>query len=546
VTTTTLDYTDLSIYERGNGPLPRWITTIRPHQALAVEQIEQAYARGCEVVFLDAPTGSGKTLIAELVRRRLQTRGVYVCSDRSLQRQFLKDFPQAALLEGRGNYPTEHGPSDKTCDDCTALTPDDACMWCDNVCPYKQAKVVAQNADLAVLNTSYLLAAANHTRTFTGEPFVVVDEADAMEDQLLGFVEYKVPKWVLKRTGLTPPIKAARKGTLIKWLTEAADVVAADIKVARGIVEPKTLRGMQSFVASTRVLIQQLTADAAAGADEEDSGKWVRSYEDEDTLHMKPVLVQTHGVANLWRHGQRWLFMSATLISVDEMVETLGCPFDYEVVTVPMTFPVEHRPIILAPIADMAYKAGADEYRKMAYAIQQVCNAHDGDRVLVHTVSGDRARKLIEQIEQLPGKLGKRRIVSYRSGKERDLALSQYLKTPGAVLFAQSMERGIDLPGDACRVQVIAKVPFPSLGDRRTSARLRLPGGEDWYKVQSIRSIVQMTGRGVRSAEDWATTYIFDSQFSKNLWRPPTRSLFPEWWREAVDRGRDVRQFILS
>ena len=57
--------------------------------------------------------------------------------------------------------------------------------------------------------------------------------------------------------------------------------------------------------------------------------------------------------------------------------------------------------------------------------------------------------------------------------------------------------------------------------------------------MQTIRDIVQMTGRGVRSADDWAITYVLDSQFTKNVWR--NKFLFPEWWREAVNLGADVR-----
>jgi Rad3-related DNA helicase len=208
-----------------------------------------------------------------------------------------------------------------------------------------------------------------------------------------------------------------------------------------------------------------------------------------------------------------------------------------------MTFPVEHRPIVLAPVADMARNAGPDEYRKMAYAIQQVANLHD-DRILVHTVSRERAEKLMYEIEKLGG-VGRRHMINYRSAKERDAALERFLKKPGSILFAQSMDRGIDLPGDACRVQVIAKVPFGSLGDRRTAARIHLPGGQEWYTVNTIRTIVQMTGRGVRSADDWATTYIFDAQFGRNLWRPNVRRLFPAYWQEAVDKGRDIRQFLI-
>lgn len=538
----TIDYSDLDLYTT-EGPLPTWIKSIRPHQAKAVQQIMEAYERGADVVFLDAPTGTGKTLIAELVRRLLKVRGVYVCSDKSLQRQFVRDFPYAKLLMGRSNYLTENGPADKTCDDCTAMTPEDACQWCDTRCPYVVARNEARAASLAVLNTSYLLSASNFTENFTGEQFVIVDEADALEDTLLGFLEYKVPLWVLRRAGLEPPGKAVRKPTLLAWLNRAADAVALDVQRARGLVEPKMYRSMQSFVAETRELARVIQRDIDGGDDSEDGGKWIRVYDDERTLHMKPVLVGSYGTKKLWRHARKWLLMSATLVSVDEMIDTLGMPLDYETVTVPMTFPVEHRPIILAPIADMTYKATEDDYLNMAYAIQQVCDRHEGDRVLVHTVSADRARRIIAAIEQLGG-LGRRKIITYSSARERDHALQRYLDRPGAVLFAQSMSRGIDLPGDACRVQVIAKVPFASLGDRRVSARTHLPGGQEWYTVQAIRDIVQMTGRGVRSETDWATTYIFDAQFGRNLWKPANRALFPTWWAEAVDRGRDIRDFI--
>jgi ATP-dependent DNA helicase DinG len=541
------DYSDLSTYmAHGQGPLPLWVREIRPHQAKAVADVVSAFEAGADVVFLDAPTGTGKTLIGELVRRVMEARALYVCSDKSLQHQFVRDFDYSKMLKGRSNYTTELGPRDKSADDCTAVTPGDACSWCESKasCPYELAKIDALASDLAVLNTNYLLSAANYTGSFTGRPLIIIDEADALENTLLGFVEYKVPQWVVRRCNLEIPRKGVHKSTLIRWLLDAANVVADDVRRAHGLVEPKLLRSMRSFVDETRTVADQLQRDIDAGADSEDGGKWLRVYDDgDDTLQLKPVLVAPFGTKNLWRHGKQFLLMSATIISADEMADTLGLPLDYATVSVPMTFPVENRPIILAPIADMTWKAGEDEYTKMAYAIQQVCDKHEGDRVLIHTVSGDRAQRLIAAVHELGG-LGGRKIVSYRSGRERDMALQRYLDKPGSVLFAQSMQRGIDLPGDACRVQVIAKAPFLSLGDKRVSARLHLPGGQAWYQVQAIRDIVQMTGRGVRSHDDYATTYIFDSQFSRNLWKPQTRALFPGWWRDAVDRTRDVREFI--
>jgi Rad3-related DNA helicase len=97
------------------------------------------------------------------------------------------------------------------------------------------------------------------------------------------------------------------------------------------------------------------------------------------------------------------------------------------------------------------------------------------------------------------------------------------------------MDRGIDLPGDACRVQVICKVPFLNLKDKQVSGRLYGGGraGKTWYSVNAIRTIVQMTGRAVRSESDWAVTYILDGQFVTNIWQQ-NRNLIPSWWREGL------------
>lgn len=520
--------------------LPAWVEQLRPHQITAIDQIVDAFEHGTECVFLDAPTGSGKTLIAEVVRRRLDTRGIYVCSDKALQRQFKRDFPDAAVLQGRSNYLTQHNLS-LTADDCTSTTPADPCAWCDTLhsCPYNVAKTAALTAPVACLNTAYYLTAANHAGLFTSEPFVVLDEADTLEAALLNFVEYRVPQWVTARIG-TVPSKGARKATIVRWMEDAARKIEVDIRTHGSDLDPKRVRNMRSFVAHTAYVADQLRRDIDSGAEQDDHGKWIRVYDNERLdLNLKPVQVAGHGSRYLWRHGKRFLAMSGTLISTQELADTLGLPYDYDTVTVPMTFPVEHRPIVYAPIADMNRNATDDDYRAMAYGIQQVANLHD-HRILVHTVSRDRAEKLIHHLDMLGG-VGKRPIIDYKTSKGRDDALDRYLARPGAILFAQSMDRGVDLPGEACRVQVIAKIPFPSLGDRRTSARLHLPNGQNWYTVQTVRTIVQMTGRGVRSADDWATTYIFDAQF-RNLWKQ--RALFPSWWRDAVDTGRDIRQFL--
>lgn len=544
--------TDIRVRKRGpfepSGlglELPAKFTTIRPHQRKAVDDILAAFAAGNEVVFLDAPVGSGKTLIAEMVRQSLATNALYVCSDIALQRQFMADFTYASLLMGRSNYPTEHhgdardrwGKLEVSAEDCTSTTPDgEDCWHCEThaTCPYWIAREEATGNPLAVLNTAYLMAETNSGATRFGKlqrGLIIIDEADTLEDQLLNHVQFEVPAWIERRLGLQMPAKAVRKPTLAKWLRDTAEV-ARKGRTDKLFPEMKELRRIGGFIEECKKIADELDKDVG---DDDESGTWLRDY-DTKTLLLRPVLVGPYGTSRLWRHASKFLLMSGTIISSDEMAESLGLPWDYATVTVPMTFPVENRPITVAPVARMTAKSSDEDYANLVYAVEQIAKKHEGERILVHTVSKFLAELLVARCE-----LGSRNVCSYTYAGGKKAALDDYMRVPGSIMFAQSMDRGVDLPGEACRVQVVAKVPFGSLGDRRVSARLHLPGGKTWYDVNAVRKIVQMSGRGVRNDKDQAHTYIVDAQFATNLYSTRGKGLFPQYWRDAVDERADVR-----
>lgn len=519
--------------------LPDWVKEIRPHQTKAVEEIVRAF-EDVDVVYVDAPTGSGKTLIAELTRRALKVRNcLYVCSDKSLQDQFARDFPYAKVLKGRSNYPTLLDPQ-KTAADCMAVSMEDACWYCDTGkpgCPYEIARSAALHAPLAVTNTSYMLTEANYVGRFSGRDLMVVDEADVLEKVMMGFVEFRTPRRYLELVKMEPPKKGARKTTIVKWMEDYHEALGPAVAREKDIVRQRNLSSHRSAVERTKMELVR-DVERAAANDSEDKGVWLRDYDDKEAvLILRPVTVNKHGGRYLWRHAKKFLIMSATIISSDEMSESLGLPMDYATVTVPMTFPVANRPIIMAPVANVVYKEMDQAVPKLVTAVKAILDKHAGERVLVHTVSYATTKRLMEGVK---GAGTDRVLVTYTSGMDRESSLARYKRTPGAVLFAPSMERGVDLPGDLCRVQIIAKVPFPSLGDRQVSARTHLPGGQVWYTVQTVRDVVQMAGRGVRNEEDWATTYILDAQFGRNLWGK-WKHLFPGWFSEAVDTKQDVR-----
>lgn len=516
-------------------PWPEWVTGFRDTQTTALAQVLDAYDRGADVVMLDAPTGTGKTLLAEMIRRAGGFRdALYVCNTIGLQEQFLEDFPYAQLIKGRSNYLPLAGPRDATCADCVGKE----CDWCETedgeiACPYKTARQRALSSPLSVTNTAYFIAEANHVGGFSGRDLVIADESDTLEGILTGYIEFRVPAKWLNRLGLDEPKKGSHGATVARWVQDVLIPAVQDHKV----------RGDELERAA-----EQRDKDALLGACSRfitsDIDEWVRDN-DAGPVVYRPISCAAWGPELLWQHGRKWLCMSGSIISTREQVRSLGAMgLEVATVEVPMTFPVENRPIYVAPVADMSMKTQEDDLPKMVAAIENILANHPGDRVLIHCVSYRLAdllhRKLgLSTRDEVRG----RAMLTYHNSRERDHAFDRYKAAPGAVLFAPSMDRGFDFAGDLARVVIIAKVPFMSLGDTQVSRRMRAPGGEEWYAVQAVRTILQMTGRGVRSSTDSCATYILDKQFATNLYAK-NMSLFPRWWRDGMVRGFNWKRLL--
>lgn len=211
---------------------------------------------------------------------------------------------------------------------------------------------------------------------------------------------------------------------------------------------------------------------------------------------------------------------------------------NYSTTIVPSTFPPDLRPIYIYPIAELSFKTKETAYPIILSGLETIIRNHMDDRILVHTVSF----AFTDYLHNNASDHVRPRMVSYRSSQQRQRAIDTYLYTPTTVLLAPSLDRGIDFPGNDCRAIVVAKIPYPQLNDKQISARLHSRGGQLWYTVQAVRSLVQMTGRGMRSANDFCETYILDRAFI-SLWRK-YKHLFPTWWRDALiwDAGKLERK----
>lgn len=546
----------------GPALVPAKFAQLRSHQSPAITEIETAYRSGAKVVILDAPTGSGKTIIGEVSRQvRGVARTLYVCTTKTLQQQFLADFPYAALIQGRANYPTHDHPEDfprVSAANCTAKVTDPGpqcvaceetgfaptsqrslhCAYCHPVdaCPYRVAKETAlQRSQLTVANTAYFLSEANFVRRMSGHfGLVIVDEADTLEQVLMSHVELSLTDRQLRLLDVGKPKKVTKAESWLEWLEEAyssalnlADVWAKSVESfeSRGEVPPaKNVAAVDEYerLAAKIATIKREVRDAP--------DNWI--YDKAKGSVLRPIEVAPYAKQYLWDHAERWLLMSATTISAEQMADDLGLELPYTSVEVPSTFDPARRPVYVLPSASMTHKTKDVEYPKMFRAVAEVVAARPDVRILVHTVSYDLAK---QTTDYLRARFRGRTVLTYTRASDREETLRKFRQSPGSVLVASSMDRGVDLPYDECRVVIVAKVPWPNLGDKQVAARVYGTGsrGRSWFAVQAIRTLVQMSGRAMRAADDECETFILDSQFHTNLWAQWSR-LFPRWWRDSL------------
>lgn len=115
---------------------------------------------------------------------------------------------------------------------------------------------------------------------------------------------------------------------------------------------------------------------------------------------------------------------------------------------------------------------------------------------------------------------------------EREESLEEWFNSDYQVFFSVAMDEGIDLDGDKCRWQVLAKTLYPHMGDKRVEFRIKERNDWDWYNRAAAIQIQQAYGRGVRSPEDECVFYILDSSAVSLIEREA--ELFNSWFLEGI------------
>lgn len=124
--------------------------------------------------------------------------------------------------------------------------------------------------------------------------------------------------------------------------------------------------------------------------------------------------------------------------------------------------------------------------------------------------------------------------------------VDRFAREPRTTLLGTvSLWQGVDVPGDACTLVVIDRIPFPRPDDPLLAARQRAvdeAGGSGFAAVSVPRAgllLAQGAGRLIRSTADRGVVAVLDSRLATAGYGRALRASLPPFWY-ATDRGTVV------
>jgi Rad3-related DNA helicase len=526
----------------------------RPQQKYAIEQINKAFSEEKRFVVLESPTGAGKSFICMTFARAIQAMGGqthFLTIQKTLQDQYTRDFPapEIEVLKGRANYACTHPDADganaaegvcrrvkkgilKECitggsvREAVHLSLPASC----HSCPYWHQLQKCHDAAITLFNFSSFLYQVRIGR-FGKRALMIIDEGHNIEAQLMAFVALELTEWALSLIGVEITRDISTKEQFMQWLRETDVIQRIQTRLKEGGDDEDTIdleRSEQEALEELLIKIENFVRYL-------NMTDWIIEtvkYNDRRGNPTKKIVARPLYVHNfsrdlLFRYAERVLIMSATILDVDVWATNLGIPrSEIAHVETPCDFPVENRLIYKDYAGNMGRKHFDKTRPRFVMKVREILDRHRGQRGIIHCHSFQLAEVLLSSIST-------KRFLFQAAFKDKTAMLAEHARREDSVIVAPAMHEGFDLKDDLSRFQVIAKVPWPSLGDRVVKERQMRD--DRWYAWLTALKLVQSYGRSVRSARDWAVTYILDTGFEAFL--HSYSAMLPRWFLEALRSG---------
>lgn len=362
--------------------------------------------------------------------------------------------------------------------------------------------------------------------------------------QILGFTDTEVTQKKCAEfevEGRLPIFKAGDNTRVLDWLNKtyvpAAQTYLRDIEDKLARARERGLTEDRVKFAQKKSALDKYIRRIAYFTGTDRPGDWF-CWSDWDekkrtgtgNLTIKPLTATLFADDILFRKADKILMMSATILDFGTFMRNLGISReDAEIMAVDSEFPLENRPIFYKPQGNMGWRTKQETLPKVAAMVGKILGKYADKKGIIHTHSYEINRYIVGYLQSLG--LGDRIVTHDNSKGARDRAVLEHMSdlTRPTVLLSPSMTEGLDLKEDLSRFQVITKVPYPFLDEYIKARMQRDPA---WYQWLTGLTLVQATGRSVRSKTDKAHTYILDSGFGDFISRNE-RNL-PKWWVDSI------------
>ena len=553
---------ELDIREEPGFPIPSLeevrrffpFQELREFQGRTLRTLAGAFNAGYRTVILEAPTGFGKSPIAVAISRHfksLKKSSYIIVSSKYLQDQYVADF-ETVTVKGRGNFRCIR--KKHTCELAQQMARQFRCRHIPapgkedekrvlvgksakrgelyqkkgiQICPYWKQKCAAMGHSFPILNYDYFL----HETQFVGDlgkrDLVICDEAHNIESKLMRFIGFEISSNDLEAVGASVPDAELKMETWKSLLGEWRDLFMKKVEKMESKMESLTALELDKL---EEYRSKSSKCDFLMGELDIDPELWVVSMQPYSfkgrsfkKIIFKPIAVKKWG-EHIFSKGEHFLLQSATIINAQTLCESLNIRGDVLYLKIPSTFPAQNRLFHCQGVGGMSRRNKEKTMPLLLKGVERIISANPQEKGVIHTHTYAIMRKIAESIKNP-------RIVFNDSSASRDDVFEQFKQSARPlILVTPSAFEGVDFKDDACRWQVLCKVPYPNLGDPQV--RKRTEKDRQWYTWLTALKIVQLYGRGMRTPEDFCTTYILDSDFER--FYSQNKKFFPEWFQAAI------------
>ena len=541
----------------------------REIQKEILQGIEQQLKSGYKTIILSAPTGVGKSLIAATLARYYGSSFI-VTASKQLQDQYSKDLKFLMPVKGKSNFACLKLMEQETIEKADTKSAIQKGLTCEKglceettmkngkkvkevckfkpklgepeditkeFCHYYEQKYRALTSPHSIWNYASYFQLMKFNRKayaeYVSKPIAIFDEAHKVEDQIIQFIGVDIYNGYLSECGID--VKTYDLGDIGMIVQLLDDLARSYSKQILDLQESRSFMLNPDYVLLSKLESRyEKMANSHAEIFSNKNNFVVNDPFNDERGNFRSVSVKPLDVSKYVKTFfdiEHQIFMSAT-IDKASFCENAGLePSKVGFVDTPRSpFAPDKRRINFLNTKKLSYSASKDDELTVIKKIDDIMSQHADERGLILTSSEKRCFDIKNNLSEK----NRRRIrichSRNESGMTQDEILQEHSFDEDGVLLSSSLWEGVDLKDDLSRFQIIAKVPYPNLSEKRT--KIKMQKFPLWYKSQTLTKLLQGFGRSIRSEEDWAVTYVLDSAASDLLMQ--SKPMIPKAYQDVL------------